>query len=71
MYNNGFPLNSQSRWVPVGSVEGVGKAGGFFSLPVEGVEKNRWKKPLGFFLLPVESIKNSRWENLSYPLKDS
>ena len=34
-----------TRWVPVGgvdeSVEGVGKAVGFFSLPVEGVEKSR------------------------------
>ena len=54
-----------TRWVPVGgtdeSVEGVGKAVGFFSLPVEGVEKSRWEispKPLetlekavGFFSL--------------------
>ena len=34
-------------WVPVGGVdesaEGVGKAVGFFSLPVEGVEKSRWE----------------------------
>ena len=42
-----------THWVPVGgvdkSVEGVGKAVGFFSLPVEGVEKSRWEispKPL-------------------------
>ena len=44
MYSNGFPLNGESHWVPVGgvdeSVEGVGKAVGFFSLPVEGVEKS-------------------------------
>ena len=54
-----------TRWVPVGgvdeSVEGVGKAVGFFSSPVEGVEKRRWEispKPLetlekavGFFSL--------------------
>ena len=56
-----------TRWVPVGgvdeSVEGVGKAVGFFSLPVEGVEKSRWEislKPLetlekavGFFCLTL------------------
>ena len=42
-----------TRWVPVGgvdeSVEGVGKAVGFFSLPVEDVEKSHWEispKPL-------------------------
>ena len=52
-YNNGFPLNGSSCWVPVGgvdkSIEGLGKAVGFFSLPVEGVEKRRWEispKPL-------------------------
>ena len=44
---------------------------GFFSLPVEGVEKSRWKcwkKPLGSFPLPVESSEKSCWENSSYPL---
>jgi len=54
-----------AHWVPVGgideSVEGVGRAVGFFSLPVEGVEKSRseiYPKPLetlekavGFFSL--------------------
>ena len=62
--------------------EGVGKAVGCFSLPVEGVEKSHWEispKPLEtlekavwfFFPLPVESAEKSRWENSSYPLKDS
>ena len=36
-----------TRWILVGgvdgSVEGVGKAVAFFSLPIEGVEKSRWE----------------------------
>ena len=71
----GYPL--VTRWVPIGgvdeSVEGIGKAVGFFSLPVEGVEKSRWeifsqtvgnvgKSRLVFFPLPVESAEKSRWE---------
>ena len=71
-----------TRWVPVGgvdeSVEGVGKAVGFFLYPLKALKKavgkflpnswKRWKKPLGFFLLPVESAEKSRCENSSYPL---
>ena len=61
MYTNGFPLNSESRWVPVGSVdesvEGIGKAVGFFSLPVEGVSKT------------VGNVGKSHWVFPSYLLK--
>ena len=65
----GYPVGSVDE-----SVEGVWKAVGFFSLPVEGVEKSRWEisqKPLekavGFFA----PTRWKRWENSSYPLKDS
>ena len=74
-----------TRWLPVDeSVEGVGKAVGFFSLPVEGVEKSRWeifsqtvgnvgKSRLVFFPYPLKALRKavgkSHWENSSYPLK--
>ena len=78
-YNNSFPLNGLSRWLPVDeSVEGVGKAVGFFLSPLKALKKavgkflpnrwKRWKKPLGSFPLPVKSAEKSRWENSSYPL---
>ena len=78
-YTNGFPLDGYSRWLPVGgvdeSIEGVGKAVGFFLYPLKALKKavgkflpNRWKKPLGSFPLPVESAEKRRWENSSYPL---
>ena len=71
-----------TRWVPVGgvdeSVEGIGKAVGFFLSALKALKKavgkylpNRWKywkKPLGSFPLPVKSAEKSRWENSSYPL---
>ena len=71
-----------TRWVPVGgideSVEGIGKAVGFFLYPLKPLKKavgkflpnrwKRWKKPLGSFPLPVKSAEKSRWENSSYPL---
>ena len=45
-----------TRWVPVGGVdEGVGKAVGFFYLPVEGVEKSRWV----LFPYPLEALRKA------------
>ena len=81
-YNNGFPLNSKSCWVPVGgvdeSVKALEKPLAFFLYLLKALKKavgkflanrwKRWKKPLGSFPLPVESAEKSRWENLSYPL---
>ena len=56
-------------WVPVEgvdeSVEGVGKAIGFFSLPVEGVEKSRWE----IFSQTVGNVEKSRLVFFPYPLK--
>ena len=57
-YTNGFPLNGLSHWLPVDeSVEGVGKAVGFFSLPVEGVEKAIGK----FSPKPLETLEKAVW----------
>ena len=59
-----------TRWVPVGgvdeSVEGIGNlAVGFFSLPVEGVEKSRWE----IFSQTVGNVGKSRLVFFPYPLK--
>ena len=68
-YTNGFVFNSLSRWQPVESfheaVGGVGKAVMFFSLPVEGVEKGRWK----LFSKPLEVLEISRLNNSFDPLE--
>ena len=64
-----------TRWVPVGgideSVEGIGKAVEFFSLPVEAVEKSRWEispKPLETLEKAVGTFLPNRWKRWKKPL---
>ena len=48
---NGFPLNGLSRWLPIGypleafmkALKALEKPLGFFSLPVEDIEKSHWE----------------------------
>ena len=74
-YTNGFPLNGWSRWVPVGyplKTLGIEKTVGIFPLPVEGVEKSRWKncsKALQAFEKAVGFFSLTRWRPWEKPLE--
>ena len=63
-YNNGFPLNGESRWLPVG-------------YPLEALMKalKALEKPLDFFHYPLKALKKAvgkflpnRWKRWKKPL---